>query len=45
VVTVSTSWVASFSSLTIDALEYITFSGHVAALEPPTWWGQALLLA
>jgi hypothetical protein len=33
------------SELTIDALEYITFSGHVAALEPPTWWGQALLLA
>jgi hypothetical protein len=31
--------------LTIDALEYITFSGHVAAPEPPTWWGQALLLA
>jgi hypothetical protein len=31
--------------LTIDALEYITFSGHVAAPEPPTWWGQVLLLA
>jgi hypothetical protein len=31
--------------LTVDALEYITFSGHVAALEPPTWWGQTLLLA
>jgi hypothetical protein len=26
-------------------LEYITFSGHVAAPEPPTWLGQALLLA
>jgi hypothetical protein len=26
------------SGLTIDALEYITFSGHVAAPEPPTWW-------
>jgi hypothetical protein len=26
-------------------LEYITFSGHVAAPEPPMWWGQALLLA
>jgi hypothetical protein len=32
------------SGLTVDALEYITFSGHVAAPEPPTWWGQALLL-
>jgi hypothetical protein len=31
--------------LTVDALEYITFSGHVASPEPPTWWGQALLLA
>jgi hypothetical protein len=33
------------SRLTVDALEYITFSGHVEAPEPPTWWGQALLLA
>jgi hypothetical protein len=33
------------SGLTVDALEYITFSGHVAALEPSTWWGQVLLLA
>jgi hypothetical protein len=32
------------SRFTVDALEYITFSGHVAAPEPPTWWGQALLL-
>jgi hypothetical protein len=32
------------SGLTVDALEYITFSGHVVAPEPPTWWGQALLL-
>jgi hypothetical protein len=32
------------SGLTVDALEYITFSGHVAAPEPPMWWGQALLL-
>jgi hypothetical protein len=24
---------------TVDALEYIVFSGHVAALEPSTWWG------
>jgi hypothetical protein len=30
---------------TVDALEYIIFSGHVVAPEPPTWWGQALLLA
>jgi hypothetical protein len=33
------------SELTVDALEYITFSGHVAAPDPPTWWGQELLLA
>jgi hypothetical protein len=33
------------SRLTIDALEYITFSGHVVASELPTWWGQMLLLA
>jgi hypothetical protein len=33
------------SGLTIDALEYITFSGHVAAPDSPMWWGQALLLA
>jgi hypothetical protein len=33
------------SGLTVDALEYITFSGHVAAPELPTWWGQMLLLA
>jgi hypothetical protein len=26
----------------VDTLEYIVFSGHVAAPEPPTWWGQAL---
>jgi hypothetical protein len=31
--------------LIVDALEYITFSGHVAAPDPPMWWGQALLLA
>jgi hypothetical protein len=31
------------SGLTVDALEYITFSGHVAAPDPPMWWGQALL--
>jgi hypothetical protein len=33
------------SRLTVDALEYITFSGHVVALDPPMWWDQALLLA
>jgi hypothetical protein len=33
------------SGLTVDTLEYIIFSGHVAAPEPPTWWGQVLLLA
>jgi hypothetical protein len=36
---------ADRSGLTVDALEYITFSGHVAAPELPTWWGQVLLLA
>jgi hypothetical protein len=33
------------SRLIVDALEYITFSGHMVALDPPMWWGQALLLA
>jgi hypothetical protein len=33
------------SGLTIHTLEYIIFSGHVAATEPSTWWGQVLLLA
>jgi hypothetical protein len=33
------------SGLIVDALEYIIFSGHVAAPEPPTWWGRVLLLA
>jgi hypothetical protein len=32
------------SRLTVDVLEYITFSGHMAAPDPPMWWGQALLL-
>jgi hypothetical protein len=32
------------SGLTVDVLEYITFSGHVTAPDPPMWWGQALLL-
>jgi hypothetical protein len=30
------------SGLTVDTLEYIIFSGHVAAPEPSTWWGQVL---
>jgi hypothetical protein len=29
--------------LTVEALGSITFSGHVAAPDPPMWWGQALL--
>jgi hypothetical protein len=33
------------SRLTVDAWEYITFYGHVAASDLPMWWGQALLLA
>jgi hypothetical protein len=32
------------SEPTIDVLEYITFSGHVAAPDPPMWWGQTVLL-
>jgi hypothetical protein len=33
------------SGLTVDALEYITLSGHVAVPDPHMWWGQVLLLA
>jgi hypothetical protein len=33
------------SGLTVDTLEYIIFSSHVAAPEPSTWWGRVLLLA
>jgi hypothetical protein len=33
------------SRLTVDTLEYIIFSGHVAAPEPPTWRGRLLSLA
>ena len=33
------------SGLTVDTLEYIIFSGHVAASEPSTWWGRVLFLA
>jgi hypothetical protein len=31
------------SGLTVEALGSITFFGHVAAPDPPMWWGQALL--
>jgi hypothetical protein len=27
---------------TVDILEYIVFSGHVATPEPSTWWGWVL---
>jgi hypothetical protein len=30
------------SGPTVDTLEYIVFSGHVAAPEPSTWWGRGL---
>jgi hypothetical protein len=30
------------SGPTIDTLEDNVFSGHVAALEPSTWWGRVL---
>jgi hypothetical protein len=30
------------SGPTADALEHIVFSSHVAALEPPAWWGRVL---
>jgi hypothetical protein len=33
------------SGLTVDTLEYITFSGHVVPPEPSMWWGRVLLLA
>jgi hypothetical protein len=33
------------SGLNVDALEYITFSGHMVVPEPSTWWGRVLLLA
>jgi hypothetical protein len=33
------------SGLTVDTLEYIIFSGHVAASELSTWRGRVLLLA
>jgi hypothetical protein len=33
------------SGPTFDALEYATFSRHVAASDPPMWWSRALLWA
>jgi hypothetical protein len=30
------------SGPTVDTLEDNVFSGHVAALEPSTWWGRVL---
>jgi len=33
------------SGLIVNTLEYIIFSGHVAAPEPSTWWGWVLLMA
>jgi hypothetical protein len=33
------------SKLTVDTLEYIIFSGHVAAPEPSTWWDRVLFTA
>jgi hypothetical protein len=33
------------SRLTGDTSEYVSFSGHVVAADPPMWWGQVLLLA
>jgi hypothetical protein len=30
------------SGPTVDTLEYIVSSSHVAPPEPPTWWGRAL---
>jgi hypothetical protein len=33
------------SGLAGDTSEYVSFSGHMAAPDPPMWWGQVLLLA
>jgi hypothetical protein len=30
------------SGPTVDTLDYIVFSSHMAALEPSTWWGRSL---
>jgi hypothetical protein len=31
-----------WSEPTVDTLEDIVFPGHVATLEPSTWWGRVL---
>jgi hypothetical protein len=31
-----------WSESTVDTLEDIVFPGHVATLEPSTWWGRVL---
>jgi hypothetical protein len=33
------------SGSTDDITVYVTISGHLAALESPTWWGRALFTA
>jgi hypothetical protein len=33
------------SGSTDDIMVYVTFSGHLAAPESPTWWGRALVIA
>jgi hypothetical protein len=33
------------SRSTDNIMVYVTFSGHLAAPESPTWWGQALFIA
>jgi hypothetical protein len=32
------------SGPTVDTMEYIVFHGHMAALEPSTWWGHVLFV-
>jgi hypothetical protein len=34
-------WSRSTDNITV----YVTYSGHLAALESPTWWGPALFTA
>jgi hypothetical protein len=33
------------SGSTNDIMVYVTYSGHLAAPESPTWWGRALFTA
>jgi hypothetical protein len=33
------------SGSTDDIMAYVTFSGHMATPESPTWWGRALFIA